>query len=502
MDNTDQAISELVEEFKQRSAWRQQSDILGRVSRLASFRHRPLIETLSSSCVSPFVYQRLKGVLRTLDSVEQRRILHVRAAEQSATPISSFPESDEDVAAHKMEDQVSGEPPGEYLDESTKDFEFDACNLSIEDRQLLARAIKKVSEDSSGVKIRELNRGFSGSDVYLVKIKKKREDGFVGVMPKSLVAKIGDAQKLSREHANAQEAFLLASAHSTVFEECGTRACLLQEFASSGFDDKTTSLKTALSASYRQRDEKRAMERVLQYVDGVHREIVVRNGLNVETTKSVIEATKICGEQIKIARLEARFKIIGVSSRETHIENKFRLALVNPFWYLLKLQNERPPIRYYSQPLHGDLHTENIQIDSADVVHSIDWGNYGFGHSSLDYALLETSVWAHCASHDLLVEELDRAMREIPFPGELGSLDVDPLSDDGHPLTRCKAVAKRIRAHASTVLYDPKPFDYAIGLFFCAVQQLQYEDANLRAMLLLANQAIQRLEEEWGYIPE
>lgn len=135
------------------------------------------------------------------------------------------------------------------------------------------------------------------------------------------------------------------------------------------------------------------------------------------------------------------------------------------------------------------------------MPHSIDWGNFGEGHSSLDYALLEASVWAHCASHDLLIEELEHAMREVPFPGEGGSLGVNPLGvDGGNPLSRCIAVARSIREHASTVLHDPKGFDYAIGLFFCAVQQLQYEDSNLRAMLVLANSAIERLDQEWGYI--
>jgi hypothetical protein len=498
----DEIISELVETFKVSLAWRKQSAILGRLSELAEFRHRRLIETLSPFCVSPFVSQRLKGITTRLDHNEQLRLVQNITARKSLVEIPTSPIFAQETS-NAVELDTEGSLANGDLSEAETEFEVDACNLSSEDQILLRRATQQLIVDATGVKIRELKRGFSGSDVYHVKIQKKREGRFA-LMPKSWVAKIGDAQKLRSEYLNAQEASTLSRAHPTIFQEDGTRGCLLQEFASTSIvDDSTTSFRTALSAPYRQKAEERSIGKILQYLDHVNEEILARHDLKVEAKKSVNNATKVCGDQIKAVRLEARLQTIGISGRDSHIRDKFRLELVNPYWYLLKLQNENPVIKYYDQPLHGDLHTENIQIDSRDIANQIDWGNFSTGgHSSLDHALLETSVWAHCASHDLLIEELDRSMREIPFPGEPGSLVVDPSSDDGSTLTRCKAVVRRIRDQASAVLYSPKPFDYAIGMFFCAVQQLQYEDANLRAMLLLANQAITRLEEEWGYIPE
>jgi hypothetical protein len=493
--NEDETISKLVEAFQASSAWQRQSEILAQVSKLAAFRHRRLIETLSPFCVSPFVSQRLKGITRRLDRNEQLRLAETVIAQRSPAATSA-----DEVAIRAPEPDAQATPPNvELSGYGETEFEVDACNLSSEDQLLLRRTTHALIADAPGVKLRELKRGFSGSDVYHVKIKKTRE-GRSAVMPKSFVAKIGDAQKLRSEYLKAQEACTLSSAHPTIFRDDGTRGCLLQEFASTSFaDDSTTSFRTALSAPYRQKAEARSISKILLYLSRVNEEILARHNLKVETKKSVTEATKTCAEQIRIARLEARLQIIGISGSECYIQDKFRLELLNPLWYLLKLQDKKPVIKYFDQPLHGDLHTENIQIDSDDVAHAIDWGNFSKGgHSSLDHALLETSVWAHCASHDLLIEELDRAMCEIPFPGELGSLEVDPSDDDANALTRCKLVVKRIREQASAVLYSPKPFDYAIGLFFCAVQQLQYEDANLRAMLLLANQAIRRLEEEWG----
>lgn len=219
----------------------------------------------------------------------------------------------------------------------------------------------------------------------------------------------------------------------------------------------------------------------------------------MELDGSVMEAVKVVAEQIKIDRLAHRLSVVGITGAEPHLVSKFQIELIDPYWYFLKMREEKPGIKYYSQPLHGDLHTDNIQIDSDGVTHLIDW-NYDVGHSSLDYAFLETSVWAHCASHDFLIQDLDQVLTDLPFPGDAAPAENNVGTLDSKPLMRCKAVVRRIRTHATGALHEPKAFHYAIGLFVCAVQQLQYEDANLRAMLVLSHHAIAKLEEEWGYV--
>ena len=99
--------------------------------------------------------------------------------------------------------------------------------------------------------------------------------------------------------------------------------------------------------------------------------------------------------------------------------------------------------------------------------------------------------------------ELHRVLKSMPFPGEGIADEVyDDAGNDGNQLIRCIATSMRIRKCAEEVLHDPKDFHYALGLFICSVQQLQYEDANLRAMLALADCAINRLEADWGFIDE
>ncbi|MCX6150081.1 MAG: hypothetical protein NTX22_06125 [Ignavibacteriales bacterium] len=141
--------------------------------------------------------------------------------------------------------------------------------------------------------------------------------------------------------------------------------------------------------------------------------------------------------------------------------------------------------------------TENIQIDSGKVAHFIDWGNSSIAHSSLDYALLETSIWSSCLPFDYIMEDIYKKIRRSPYSES--EFRLDETLDYNIPINRCFSITKYIRYLACDLLIEPKSFHYCIGLFFCCIQQLQYEDANLRALLILSDYSIKRLESEWGY---
>jgi len=207
-------------------------------------------------------------------------------------------------------------------------------------------------------------------------------------------------------------------------------------------------------------------------------------------------------EQVKDQKLQARLGAVSIGPFKEYLDEvRFGVKLINPYWYFLTMMKENPSIKFFSMPLHGDLHADNIQVESNGTPHLIDWGNAGTGHSALDYGMLETSIWAHCLPLDFLLTEICDVLEHIPLPGQADHTGHVVDIGDGDPLVRCSALVQRIRNRVCDFLDEPRDFQYALGLFVCSVQQLQYEDANLRSMLVLGDSAARILDEVWGFLP-
>lgn len=243
------------------------------------------------------------------------------------------------------------------------------------------------------------------------------------------------------------------------------------------------------------------MRSVLQTIEQMHQQMHAVSQEKVQSRKPVAEALRLIIEQIKDVRLQGRLGAVGIGPFKEHLDGtRFGPEFVNPYWYYLTMLKENPSIQFLSMPLHGDLHADNVQIESGGTPHLIDWGNAGIGHSALDYALLETSIWAHCLPFDFLLTEIKDVLNAIPSPGEIGAESVASQLNEDNPMTRCSTVVRRIRSQVGDFLDNPKDFQYALGLLACSIQQLQYEDANLRSMLVIGHHAALLLDETWGFL--
>ena len=489
MPSSLRTIDELASEFKKTRRWREQNELLAQlepqITRTTSYVLKDLIEHSASA----FVRERIKGDLRSL---EKARFLE---SEQDAGGLNMTSSTVAEAAS-----QVLDVPINEDLGELPAEFSFDACDLTEGDRILLKSVIKFLNNDFVGVEMRALKPGFGGSGVYQVRPLIRLADGRLIARPKTWVAKLGPVLKLEEEFARAKDAATSTDSRVPVFDKDESRACLLQEVASTTMDSKTSPFASSIWPLGK-KDSLMPIDGVCKLLDGINDRIRDWHKEKENREKPISEAFKIVLEQIKEERLQARLSTMRITGASPRLDtDRFGSDLFNPYWYLLELRKRNPSIECFLQPLHGDLHVDNIQVDSARKAHFIDWGNFGKGDSSLDYALLETSIWAHCLPQDFLLSEVLVGINGLPFPVEAQVNGDVNTSTHGDPMERCRLVILRIRLLAAEFLHEPKNFHYALGLFFCAVQRLQYDDANARAMLALAHTAIVRLEEDWGFI--
>lgn len=496
-------IKTLVDEFQSfESKWKKQNEVLDKLEPLIGWDNVEVLSSLLKNAATPYVEERIKGMITRL--IKRKTVGQIEVLNQ-VTEITVPTEDHLKIEDNSIVEKITDGDTIEHISNSIDpSFIFNIHELNDIDKGHIIEFIKEFNNSFCGISVKTLKAGFSGSNVYMIFPITKISDNNYKIRPKAWIIKVGKKSKLHQEYHNAKEAATRSSSHVPILKEAEfqDRACLIQEIASNSFDEETISFKQVVWPKYKVRTSSQYpnMEYIHNCLKQLHRQMRNWNNEKNYVSKSFTEATKIVNEQINEQRLHDRLFQLGINPLKPFLDNKkFDKEIINPVWYYSELIKRNPIINYCEQPLHGDLHTENIQIDSGNIAHFIDWGNSGIGHDAIDYCALETSIWCHCLPNDYMMKDIDFILEEIPLNQLEDKYNLEKINEL-IPILRCREVVKLLRNYAKEILDTPKSFHYALGLFTCAVQQIQYEDSNIRAILPLSNVAIRRLEEEWGFV--
>lgn len=268
---------------------------------------------------------------------------------------------------------------------------FEFLNISKEDKEL----ILKLSPKSELFLLAPLDKGLSGSLTLLAKWYLPNTE----IETKFHVLKIGDAQKLQKEHdAISGIAAPMIKDFPYVdikFSEDRNRAILSQQFIG---DEKgiNKSLKQFIEQTSNINDIKEIINAL--YKNEIIKWVLPKNR-NIKSDKIKKNKKKTTFEEIfkdwinkgeKNGGLNNAANEIGISSINESLYEHFNLRLQNIILFLQSVYKDVISIKV--GPVHGDLHSQNIVLDTANRICLIDFGWTNYRWQAIDFIWLECSL--------------------------------------------------------------------------------------------------------------
>jgi serine/threonine protein kinase len=260
---------------------------------------------------------------------------------------------------------------------------FDHLTLNQIDREL----ISKACNFSSKVFLASLDKGLSGSKVYLAKWKLNNRN-----VSKYHVFKIGKYEKLKKEEdaiKNVASVVQSSFAQANLFpHENSIDALLRQEFKGGDMGEGKSlrlyiqeindinRIRSIINNLYcKKLYEWNQTERLDEEEDEPVKKIKIKDALDWWLSK----------EDIEKASTE-----IGKSQIEFRIKKLFELSITD----IKNILNEIKEIEVDDDPgiVHGDLHSQNVIIDKSDKIHLIDFGWTGIKWRLVDFLMMECSL--------------------------------------------------------------------------------------------------------------
>jgi len=253
--------------------------------------------------------------------------------------------------------------------------EFDHLNLDDDSRAL----IRKACDGANRVELAPLDKGLSGSSVWLA-----RWELASGVPTQHHVFKIGARRKLKRENdaMTIASSIVKAFPHFHLYTKHGSeRALLKQQFA--GDVGRTASLRQVLQDSA---DPARASALIKSlYVSLLHGQGWLTGGKKVRARYE-----HILDWWVERMDLPKAANAIGAKAIDRSLRSSFRMKLdgLQKIVRAIRRKTEAVP----TSPVHGDLHAQNVLVDADDQLHLIDYGWTAERWPAIDFLMMECSL--------------------------------------------------------------------------------------------------------------
>ncbi|RYZ93595.1 MAG: hypothetical protein EOP06_00060 [Proteobacteria bacterium] len=335
--------------------------------------------------------------------------------------------------------------------------------------------IKKFFGDDSGFLVcNRLSGGFSGSSVYLVYSlgRGDRKKKIIKVRPKD------GTDKLSIEHQNFKrdvDSYHKDQTTNCTYHQTANYTAICYPFASLN----ETGDSKSFSRTY------------LEHKDPQDLRVVVRRIFDHDLIKRWRVEPKPALKSVASAFKEV-FSWNEVQKELSYVESICGRRINREL--IAKIMDIE--FNFAEATSHGDLHSDNIQIDSAGQVHLIDFGMTGTFPLGFDHAVLECSIL-----FKLLDQSIESKMFEDSILSRIDSFEsVVEISDrDVEPSQKALKTCALIRSHfLETYKNDPELERFKTQYLFCmlsiCIRGLGFSDLNRRVLILTLEKLANLLE--------
>jgi hypothetical protein len=186
-----------------------------------------------------------------------------------------------------------------------------------------------------------------------------------------------------------------------------------------------------------------------------------------ESAKSnLCQAKTIFEKYINLDKcIEVLARIMNMSTEEVR-ESEFFLNF-DKIWNL--------NYNYHEKVCHGDLHSENLFIDSSEYL--IDFGFTGFNQALIDHTALECSLKFKHVPFYIPIEELELIEREF-LSDDSFNISYKAKSISRDELFRVFEFIKQIRHNSRSIINTQHEIEYLITLYIMTFRQIRYKDMN------------------------
>jgi hypothetical protein len=255
---------------------------------------------------------------------------------------------------------------------------FDHLNLDNCSRKLIALACK----DATTIKLAPIDKGLSGASVWLAQWEMPN-----GFQTKFHVFKIGDKKKLSREYegiTNIAAVIERGFPHFAFYlDESLDIALLRQEFM--GEDDGTSN---NLKNFIHECNDPRSVINVIQNL--YSQRMAEWHSPSINNKKKMVRLSEALDWWVIRADLKSAANKIGFQALDNILAKKFGLSINLIERKIQAICQETIPIQI--GPVHGDLHAQNVLIDSKGNLQLIDFGWTGLKWRAVDFLMMECSL--------------------------------------------------------------------------------------------------------------
>ncbi len=333
---------------------------------------------------------------------------------------------------------------------------FDHLNLNDASRTLISKAI----DPSQHVFLAALDKGLSGSSVWLA-----RWPVHPSIQSKYHVFKIGPASKLTREHdaivkivSRIEKGFPNVEFIQSENDELDL-ALLLQEFVGTS-DGAVRNLKSYFARAKPSEAEGVINKLYSERLHAWHYEVKSAQHNHDEGTPPSTYAEAL-DWWVSRANINEAAESVGKSSIEKLLGEKFGFSidsLQHELGRLASLADTFP-----MGPVHGDLHAQNILLDSYDQIQVIDYGWTSFRWRAIDFLMLECSLKFLVAPNYVDINDL-LLLDDVVEAGSM--IDFVRLNECryGERLESIARAVRAIRHHALTSGASSTILQYRRGL--------------------------------------
>jgi hypothetical protein len=268
--------------------------------------------------------------------------------------------------------------------------------------------IEQASNSAPIVYLEPLDKGLSGASVWQARWRTPKAHK----MSRLHVFKIGEAKKLQREYdaiVNYAYAIDNYTPRASLFHlhDAAAPMLLRSEFVS---DSAVVSL----------RDHIRNLEHVASSVDCINDLFETRMRAWHYDQESIVEDEQTLGDAldwwVNRRAVERCANFLGRSGVEALVQSCGSSSVTDLAEAIESLANQRLPIRFGI--VHGDLHTQNVLLDTQRNMHLIDFGWTAERWRAIDFLMLESSLKFLVAPRSARMTDLlqmERFVAEHPF---------------------------------------------------------------------------------------
>ena len=270
------------------------------------------------------------------------------------------------------------------LNELSGMSEFDHLGLSSDHRQLM----RVASGCAKRIFLAPMDKGLSGSVLW-----QARWEMPGSRLSKLHVFKIGKRSKLIREEnavINVASAIEIGFPLMKLFSVESIEPVLLRQEFTGDLEGPTISLRLYLQDNQRCPDASAAVQIIQDLYFKRMRDWHPLQGSNVlhtEETSTLSEALPILAKKIDLSRGASQ---IGRTALDRSLARRYKTSIDSLSKAVDAVRNM--PLNLTIGPVHGDLHAQNVNVDSNGNLHLIDFASTGYAWRAIDFIVMECAL--------------------------------------------------------------------------------------------------------------